>query len=205
MDYGHLASDEAIEKTVTALAERNVEAIVIENGAAALAKIKELVPAGASVMNGSSVTLEEIGFVEYLKSGTHPWNNLHAGILAEKDPGKQARLRREAALADYYLGSVHALTEGGEFLIASNSGSQLPMLTFTSPNVVFVVGAQKIVPDMPAAFDRLDTYVIPREEKHMQDLYGAHTFPSKTVIWRRESPTSSRKIRMLLVKEKLGF
>jgi hypothetical protein len=205
MDYGELASDERIQKTITALAERHIEASVVEDRAEALARIKELIPSGASVMNGASVTLEEIGFVEYLKSGTHPWNNLHAGILAEKDPAKQSRLRKEAALSDYYLGSVHALAENGQFLVASNTGSQLPHVVFTSPNLVFVVGAQKIVPDLPSAFDRLETYVIPREEKHMQELYNSHTFPSKIVIFNRENPNVKRSVKMLLVKEKLGF
>ena len=36
-------------------------------------------------MNGSSVTLEQIGFVDYLKAGAHGWNNVHAGIVAEPD------------------------------------------------------------------------------------------------------------------------
>lgn len=205
MDYTQLASEESIKKTLKALAERNVEAIVVANKEEALTKVKELVPAGVSVMNGASVTLEEIGFVEYLKSGTHPWNNLHASILAEKDPAKQAGLRKEAALSDYYLGSVHALSEGGEFIIASNTGSQLPHIVFTSPNLVFVVGAQKIVPDLPEAFNRLEKHVIPLEEVHMQQLYRAHTFPSKVVIFNRENPASGRKVRMILVKEKLGF
>ena len=45
-------------------------------------------------------------------------------ILAEKDPAKQALLRTQSALSDFYLGSVHAIAETGEFIIASNSGSQ---------------------------------------------------------------------------------
>src|SRR5580700_6085196 len=104
MDYDILASDEAITKTVEALKVRNFEPILVATKDEVLAKVKELIPQGASVMNGSSTTLQEIGFVEYLKSGSHGWNNLHAHVLAEKDPEKQKMLRRQALLSDYYLG-----------------------------------------------------------------------------------------------------
>ncbi len=205
MDYTKLPSREIITKTAEAIKARGVEALMVANKEEALAKIKELIPAGASVMSGSSRTLEEVGFVEYLKSGTHGWNNLHAGILAEKDPAKQRALRKQAVLSDYYLGSVHALAETGEFIIASNSGSQLPHIVFTSPNLIFVVGAQKIVPTLADAMNRLHEHVIPLEDKRMMAAYGAHTAPSKIVVFNRENQQMGRKVRMILVNEKLGF
>jgi hypothetical protein len=205
MEYNKLASQETINATVAALKERNVEAIVVADKAAALAKIKELIPAGASIMNGASVTLEQIGYIDYLKAGEHGWNNLHAGIVAEKDPAKQGELRKQAELSDYYLGSVHGLAATGEMVIASNSGSQLPHIVFTSPNLIFVAGVQKIVPTLADAMNRLHDYVIPLEEVHMQQLYKAHTYPSKIVIFNRESPMSKRNVKLILVNEVLGF
>ncbi len=205
MDYTTLASTEVITRTIQALAVRGVDAMVVESSAEALAKIKELIPQGASVMNGSSATLEQIGFVEYLKAGQHGWNNLHAGILAEGDKTKQSLLRKQASLSDYYLGSVHALSQTGEFVIASNTGSQLPHIVFTSPNLIFVVSTQKIVPTLTDAFARLEMHVIPLEEQRMQNLYKIGTFPSKIVIFNRENPMLGRKVKMILVNEKLGF
>src|SRR5438309_1577429 len=106
--YNELASDEEIQTTIQNLAPRRFEGIVVNSRGEALEKIKELIPAGASIMNGSSRTLDEIGFIDYLKSGQHDWNNLHAAVLAEKDPIKRAELRKQGLLSDYYLGSVHA-------------------------------------------------------------------------------------------------
>src|SRR5437764_723087 len=106
MDYSQLALPEIVAKTAEALKAKNYEPHIVDSGAEAFAKIKELIPPGASVMNGASVTLETIGFVDYLKGGKHGWNNLHAAIVAEKDPAKQAALRKQALLSDYYLGSV---------------------------------------------------------------------------------------------------
>ncbi len=205
MNYETLATQEQITKTIAALAERNVHAELVATGSEAFEKIKTMIPQGASVMNGASVTLETIGFVQYLQDGKHGWNNLHDGIIKEQDKAKQSLLRKQAVLSDYYLGSVHALVENGQFLIASNSGSQLPHIVFTSPNIIFVVGAQKIVPNLDEAFKRLEEYVVPKEEVHMQEKYGAHTYPSKVVLFNREKPDSGRTVKMLIVHEKLGF
>ncbi len=205
MDYTTLATDETLAKVVTALRERNIEAIIVENKEAALAKIKELVPAGASVMNGSSTTLQEIGFIDHLKSGTHGWNTLHEAVLAEKDPEKQATLRRHALLSDYYLGSVHALSEAGELLIASNSGSQLPHIAYTSPNVILVVGAQKITPTLAAAEARLKDHVVPLEDARMKSVNMGGTKLNKLLYFFGEPAYTGRQMKMLLVKEKLGF
>lgn len=205
MDYQTIATDEVISKTAQNLKERGVDTIVVENKEEALETIKKQIPSGASIMNGASITLEQIGFVDYLKSGTHPWSNLHERVLAEKDPAKQAQLRRETTVSDYYLGSIHGLATTGEFIVASNTGSQLPGIVFNSSNVIFVAGAQKIVPTLADALNRLNEYIVPLEDKHMQELYGVNTSVSKILIFNRENPMMGRKVSIILVKEKLGF
>ncbi len=205
MNYTTLASKDIIEKTVLALQANNVETFFVNNGSEALEKIKSMIPVDASVMNGSSRTLETIGFVEYLKSGMHGWNNLHENIINEKDPAKQGLLRKQAVLSDYYLGSVHALAQTGEFVIASASGSQLPHIVFTSPNLIFVVGAQKIVPTVSDALDRVQEYVFPLEDKRMKDVGYGGSMIAKELIFRKEHPMMGRKVTLILVNESLGF
>lgn len=205
MNYDTLATKETIMKTSEALRANGIETFMVESGAEALAKIKQFIPKGASVMNGSSRTLEEIEFIEYLKSGQHDWNNLHEAIITEKDRAKQMTLRKQAVLSDYYLGSVHALTETGEFIIASNTGSQLPHIVFTSPNLIFVVSTKKIVPTLIDAMKRLEEHVVPLEDKNIMAKFNMHTMLSKIVIFKRENTMLGRKIRMLLVNENLGF
>jgi L-lactate utilization protein LutC len=204
-NYSTLSDQESIDKTVSNLAKNNYQAIVVENKAEALAKIIELIPENASVMNGSSTTLEEIGFIDYLKSGAHKWNNLHEGILKETDPEKQELLRKLSLNSDFYLGSTHALTENGEMVFASNTGSQLPHLAYTSTNLIIVVGAQKIVPNLDEAFKRLEQHVIPLEDKRMMGVYGFGTTHAKTLILHKENPNLGRKVQVIIVKEKLGF
>jgi len=203
--FNTLASQESINKTVKSLFANGFQAEVVENKAEALEKIKSLIPKNASVHNGSSTTLKEIGFIDYLKSDTHGWNNLHARILAERDPEKQSKLRRESVFSDYYLGSVHALSETGEMVIASNTGSQLPHLVFTSPNIILVVGTQKITPTLESALQRLEEHVVPLEDKRLMSVYNTHTTHAKTLILHKENSMMGRKITVILVKEKLGF
>lgn len=205
MNYGALASKKSADKTIKSLEGKGYSVYVVENGSEALAKIKDIVPQGASVMNGASITLEKIGYEDYLKSGKTRWNDLHAKVDAEGDPEKRKQLRKQAALSDYYLGSVHALTEDGQMIIASNTGSQLPHIDFTSANLIFVIGTQKIVPNLDEAMNRLENYVVPHEDQHMKDKGAPGTMLNKILIFKGENPKLGRKINIILVKEKLGF
>jgi hypothetical protein len=205
MSYSELASQESVANAAAALTERNFEPIVVATKAEALEKIKELIPQGASVGNGASRTLEEIGYIEYLKSGMHGWDNLHEKVLAEQDPEKKAALRKATINMDYYLGSVHALAETGQMVIASASGSQLPPIAFTAQNVIFVVSTQKIVPTLEEAMRRVREYVYPLEDARMKSTGAAGSMISKMLILEREPAFMGRKVRVILVNEKLGF
>lgn len=204
MDYTKIVEDSVMKKTIEALKARNINAIVVDTKEEALEEIKKLIPKGASVMNGSSTTLNEIGFVNYLKTGEHGWDNVHENILNEKDKAKQARLRKEAVLVDYFLGSVHAITEAGQLMIASASGSQIPSYAFTSDNVIWVAGANKIVLDREAGFRRIEDYVFPLENKRMQGVGYPGSTIARVLVFEREI-MPNRKLTMILVKEKLGF
>lgn len=149
--------------------------------------------------------MNEIGFTEYLKSGTHGWKNLKDALAAEKDPVKQGALRKQSVLAEYFLGSVHAVTETGETLTASGSGSQIPAYAFTSQNVIWVVGTQKIVPTMDEAFKRLKEYTFPLEDARMKATGAAGSNIGKILIMNNEASYLGRTIRLIFVNEKLGF
>jgi len=205
MKYDTLAPVDSVSKTMGALTDRGFLPESVASGAEALSRIKELVPARASVMNGSSRTLDEIGFVQYLKDGKHGWNNLHEAILAEKDPAKQIALRKQSVLSDFYLGSAHAVAETGEIVIASNSGSQLPHVAFTSQNIILVVGSQKITPDLDTAVARLKEHVFPLEDARMKEVGMGGSFISKTLILSKEQPFMGRKFHVIFVNEILGF
>lgn len=203
--YDQLVDREITERAVTALKEHGFEAEIVPTGSDALDRVRELIPAQASVMNGSSQTLEQIGYIQLLKSGDHPWNNLHTGIVAETDETKKAALRQQAIHADFYLGSVHAATEDGQLLIASNTGSQLPHLDFTSRHVILIVSTKKIVSDLNEAFRRLEETVVPLEDARMRAAMNVGTAVNKVLILKGENPHLGRQVHVLFVEEDLGY
>lgn len=114
--------------------------------------------------------LANLELLKTLKSGKHKWNNLKDRIVAEKDESKQSELRKKSVTSDYFIGSIHAVAETGEILIASASGSQLPSYAFSSNNIIWVVGTQKIASNLENAFKRVREYCFPCEDKRMKNL-----------------------------------
>lgn len=204
MKYDQLATKVSVDKTIASLKGRNVDAEFVNTKEAALDRLRSLVPAGAELMTGGSTTLEQIGFVDLLKSGKHPWKNLKDAILAEKDEAKQTELRKKSVSADYFIASIHAITEDGEVLVASASGSQIPSYAFSSNNVIWVVGTQKIVPTIDEAFKRVKQYVFPLEDQRMKNTGASGSVFGKFLIFEREI-MPNRKIKLIFVNEKLGF
>ncbi len=204
MNYDEIPPKEVIQKTITALAPRGIRAGLFENKEDALSTLKNLIPAGAEIMTGSSTTLEQIGFINLLRSKQHPWKNLKDEILAEKDPQRQVELRIRSVASKYFIGSVNAVTHQGEVLIASASGSQLPAYAFTSKNVIWVVGAQKIVPNFEEGMKRIQEYCFPLEDQRMKKLGQGGSTLGKILIFNQEI-IPSRKFTLIFVKEKLGF
>jgi len=204
MKYDTLASKELVKRTMEALKTRNVNAELVDTKEEALTKINALIPPGKEVMTGGSTTLDQIGFTDLLKSGEHPWKNLKGQILAEKDPGKQMELRKKSVTSEYFLGSVHAVVETGEILIVNATGSSIPSDAYSSDNVIWIVGTQKIVPTLEEGFKRIREYCFPLEDKRMKSIGSSGTTLGKYLIFEREI-NKNRKINLIFVNEKLGF
>jgi acyl-CoA hydrolase len=103
---------------------------------------------------------------------------------------------------DYALGSVHAVTRDGTLVIASASGSQLASYAWGAANVIFVVGVQKLVPDLAAARDRIYQHTLKLEDARAQAAYGQHSFIGKMLEIHQELPGRSH---IVLVREPVGY
>ena len=197
-----LADETAIQRTLGSLTARSMEATVVESGGEALEILKELVPPGSEVFFSTSETLDSIGYTRFLHENPS-YKNLHELIDAEPDPTKQREMRRLASVAEYYVGSVQAITETGEILVASASGSQIGAYAYGAKHLVLVAGTQKLCPTLSDAFDRVRGYTV---EKHDQWLAkrGAGPAPiGKLLIMEKESMVG--RVRVVLIKENLGW
>jgi hypothetical protein len=201
-EFAKLATDEQIGRTTSALEGNNIHTIIAEDGVEAKRLFFELVPAGAEIFLGASVTLEKLGIRgEVEQSGR--FDALRPRMFAMNRETQGREIRKLGGTPDYAAGSVQAVTEDGHVLIASNTGSQLGPYAMGAGKVIWVVGAQKIVKDLSEGLRRIQEYCYPLEEEHMQQLYKVSTSLSKVLIVNREFRPG--RITMIIVKEELGF
>jgi hypothetical protein len=206
MSYSTLPDTVRLQKTIEAVKARGILVELVETKESALARLQTLIPAGSVVMTGGSVTLTQIGLDALLISGNHPWRNFKADLLAEKDPTKQSAMRLQGTLAEYFLGSVNAIAETGELVFASATGSQLPAYAYSSRNVIWVAGAQKITPSLDEALRRVREYVLQMESERQKNVGNkGGSFIGRILIFEREPAYLRRNLHLILVNEVLGF
>lgn len=203
MDWNQMPGQAQVEQTLATLSERNFNPVLVPDRGAALEKLKQIVPAGAEVMTGGSTTLEEIGFIAYLSSKAHPYRNWKDRILAVTDPEKQQDLRRASTTAEYFLGSVQAITRSGQVLGIDATGSRQGGYVFSAKHVIWVVGLNKLVTDLEQALKRIYEHCLPLEDARMKRIGAPGTFAGKLVVYEKEAVP--RRITTVLVGEKLGF
>lgn len=206
MQWNTLASEESIKKTVDALKNNGITAHVVDSAEEAKEKVLKLLPKKAEVMQMTSVTLDTIGITQPInESGDY---DSVRNELNKLDRSKQhLEMQRIGAAPEWTLGSVHAVTEDGKVVIASNSGSQLPAYAYGSSHVIWVVGTQKIVNNLDDAMTRIYDYVLPLETKRARKAYNLpdtfHSNVSKLLIVNKE--VNPERLTIIFVKEKLGF
>jgi L-lactate utilization protein LutC len=198
--FAKLASYEAVKKTAEALTANGMEAFIAENGAEAKAKLFELIPEGSEVFTATSRTLDTLGVPDEVSNRY----NAVRDELAKLDPRTQNReMIKLGATPEVMVGSVHAVTEGGTLVIASNTGSQLAGYAAAAAKVIWVISTKKITGDLDEAFKRIYEYTFPLEDKRAQEVYGMHSNVSKLLLVNREIMPDRAKV--ILVKEDLGF
>ncbi|RLM50806.1 lactate utilization protein [Halorubrum sp. Atlit-28R] len=202
-ELDELPDDETVEETVANLEERGFDAVVVDDADEALETVTSRIPAGVSVMNGHSTTLEEIGFDEFLSEGNHEWESLPDRIWDIDDDAERQAARRESQTADYFLGGINAVAQTGELVAADLSGSRIGAYPFAAGNVVIVTGINKIVPTLDDALDRLESVAYPLENERAQEAYGVESAIAKQLIYRRE--TEEGRTTVVLVREQLGY
>lgn len=200
--YAKLASDEQIARTVKALELNGLQAVVVENGLQAREKIAELLPAGAEVFISSSTTLNVLGIAEDVdQSGRYDSVRAKLSKLDRQTQGRE--MDKLGATPEYVLGSVHALTETGSAIIASATGSQLGPYVSGAAKVIWVVGSQKIVPNLEEGFKRVEEYSLALENVRALKAYGMRSSINKLLVINREFLPG--RITVVIVKENVGF
>ncbi len=200
-EFNRLASDEQVIKTARSLEANGLHTIVVDTGEQARANVQEMIPAGTHVYNPPSRTLDEIGIAADIETATR-FQPLRARLRSLDRATQQREIRQLIGSPDVVIGSVQAITEQGQVLIASASGSQLGAAVFGAGTVIWVAGTQKLVRNLEEGFRRIREYSYPLEDERARAVYGQPSAINKILIVNGEVPG---RITVVLVRQDLGF
>jgi len=191
-----------LERAAAALTAHGFTVETLDGVAAARARIQDLIPAGASVFTGASETLRLSG-IEADINASGRYDAIRPRVLAMDRATEADAIRRLLASPDVAMGSVHAVTETGSLVIASGSGSQLPGYAGGAARAIWIVGAQKIVPDLETALRRVEEHCLPLESARTQAAYGSPSAISRLLVLNAELQPGRGVV--LLLREAIGF
>ncbi|MFF4120394.1 nuclear transport factor 2 family protein [Streptomyces sp. NPDC001714] len=200
--FAHPASAERLERTAAALRAHGFAAEILDDTAAARARVRDLLPEGATVFTGASETLRLSGIDEDINTGGR-YDAVRPRVLAIDRATGADEIRRLLACPEYVVNSVAAVTETGSLVLASGSGSQLPANAGGAAHAVWVVGAQKVVPDLNTALRRVEEHALPLEDARAREVYGSPSAVNRLLVLNAE-PRPGRGT-VLLLREAVGY
>jgi hypothetical protein len=191
-----------LERAAAALTAHGFTVEVLADAAAARARVAQLIPEGASVFTAASETLRLSGIeADVNRSGRYQAVKVRA--LAMDRDADADEFRRLLASPDVIIGSVAAVTEDGSLVAASASGSQLPGYAGGAARAIWVVGAQKVVPDLSAALRRLEEHALPLENARALEAYGVPSAVNRLLVLNAEYQPGRGTV--LLLREAIGY
>jgi len=201
VDFTLPASETELEAVAARLRERNFEVVIVQSSADVKAAVMGRIPEGATVHSGKSKTLEEAGlFKELMESERYDFIRRRTSKLDRKTQGDE--IRKLGAAPDFMLGSVQAVTESGQLVVASASGSQIGPYASGAGKLILVIGSQKIVPDVDTALRRINEHVFPYEDARLRETIGVGTKLTRWLVI--EQDYYPGRTTIILVRESTG-
>lgn len=201
VDFEVAAREETIQHVAAKLRERNIEAIVVDDGPQARQIVLERVPLGAEVHSATSKTLQDAAIFDAIHDTTQ-YNALRPRMFKMDRKTQAHEIRKLIGSPDFMLGSVNAVTEDGVLVATSATASQLGPYANTAGKVILVVGSQKIVPDLETALRRVHEFVLPWEDAQVRKVMNTGSFVGKTLIIERE--WMAGRMTVILVPQPIG-
>jgi L-lactate utilization protein LutC len=190
-----------LERAANALTANGFVAEILDDAAAARARVNDLIPEGASVYASASETLRLSAILDDINASGR-YQAVGPRAMTMDRATQMDEIRRLLASPDVVVGSVAALTESGSLVVASATGSQLPAYSGAA-RAIWVVGAQKVVPDLSTALRRVEEHSLPLENARAQAVYGQPSAINRLLILNAE--LVSGRGTVLLLREAIGF
>lgn len=172
--------------------------------------VLSLIPEGASVGFGGSMTIREMGLYEQLKAQNHPvhwhWMNDEA----------KPEVFANALASDVYLVSSNAITADGCLVNIDGTGNRVGAMIHGPKQVIVVAGANKLVAgSISQAIARIKSVACPQNARRLgldtpcarEGKCDAANCPRSmcNVTSIIERPVGGHKITIVLVDEEAGY
>jgi hypothetical protein len=173
--------EEQAKTAVANFKRKNINAQYVSDRKEALSAVLEMIPEGATISRGDSVTLEQIGIIEKIRRGKKykfidPFARKEDGsyVLSTED---RFKAQREAFFADVFLTGTNAVTLDGKLVNIDALGNRVAAMIFGPQKVIVVAGANKIVKNADEALQRVREIVAPLNarrhyQKHRFDWFA---------------------------------
>ncbi len=148
-----------IEKTIENLKKNNMNAYYVETKEEVIPLIETMIKEGATVAVGGSVTLGELGILDYLRGGKYTfYDRFTPGYTQEQID----EVFIKSMGVDAYFCSANAVTEEGELYNVDGHANRVAAIAYGPKKVIMLVGVNKIVPALDDAVKRVKTVAAPK-------------------------------------------
>lgn len=200
--FSRAASDEQIRRAAAALEKHNISVHVVATAGEAREYVNSILPKDQSIYTSPSETLRLSGLEGDINDSGR-YVSVRAEVSKLNPQTQRDEMRKLIASPDVVVGSVHAVTEDGRLIAASASGSQLGAYSAGAGRAIFVVGSQKIVPDLESGLRRIEQYAYPKEDIRARAKYGRPSALAKIFIMNMDWPVGRSTV--VLIREPIGF
>lgn len=198
------------QKMIKELESRNMEAHYAASKEDALAKALELIPEGASVTWGGSMSIHEIGLTKALHEGNY--EVLDRDLV--ETPEEKNQIALKAFDTDFFLASANAISEDGVIVNIDGKSNRIAAIAFGPRNVLLIVGMNKVVKTEEDAMVRAKEIAAPINAQRFGATPCAVTgscslckspgcICCQTMITRFSR--DPKRIKVILVNDDLGF
>jgi len=161
--------EERARVVVNNLQKRNMNGQYVSNRQEALSTVLEMIPPGAVVARGDSLSFDQVGVIpELIKRNQNalidPFERNADGNFAAEAEDRQ-RMQREAFFADIFLTGTNAITLDGKLVNIDGNGNRVSAMIFGPKKVIVIAGVNKIVRDVDEALARIHDIAAPINAK----------------------------------------
>ena len=153
-----------INNLIRTLQKNNINGYLVENREELISQIESIVEEKSVVSVGGSMTLFDLGIIDYLRGGRYEFLDRYKQGLS---PADIEDIYRRSFFADAYFTSTNAITEEGELYNVDGTGKRVAAMLYGPKKVIVIVGTNKIVQNMDEAIKRVREIAAPLNTKRL--------------------------------------